>query len=151
MISDTARLRPSLLALSGGIVASTVAALYVVLITREDSVPRERVQIAFIASMLIATGATGATGAAGLTGAVWPRAYVRAVLLSAAGAGMVVWGTIGMFTIGLPLLIAAIPTWGAAVRVARRQPGSAPAPTMEMATAAMVVLVLSFGGLGVTG
>ncbi len=145
MISDTARLRPSLLALSGGIVASTVAALYVVLITREDSVPRERVQIAFIASMLIATGA------AGLTGAVWPRAYVRAVLLSAAGAGMVVWGTIGMFTIGLPLLIAAIPTWGAAVRVARRQPGSAPAPTMEMATAAMVVLVLSFGGLGVTG
>ena len=64
---------------------------------------------------------------------------------------MVVWGTIGMFTIGLPLLIAAIPTWGAAVRVARRQPGSAPAPTMEMATAAMVVLVLSFGGLGVTG
>ena len=59
MISDTARLRPSLLALSGGIVASTVAALYVVLITREDSVPRERVQIAFIASMLIATGATG--------------------------------------------------------------------------------------------
>lgn len=62
---------------------------------------------------------------------------------------MVAWGLIGIFSIGLPLLLAAVLTWWAAVRAARRVQGAAPA--MEMAMAAVGVLVLSFGGLGLAG
>jgi hypothetical protein len=137
------RPRPALSALTGGIVVSSAAALYVVLIARGDIVPEDRAKGAFIASMLVVTGAFA------LVGAVWPRAYGRAVLLSAAGAAMVVWGLIGIFSIGLPLLLAAIPTWWAAARAARRAQGSAPA--MEMAMAAVGVLVLSLGGLRLAG
>jgi len=90
--------------LRGGLVGSTVAAPYVVHLGREDVLPRERVRGAVSASMLIATGATG------LAGAVWPRACGRAALLSAVGAAVIVWGVIGIFSVGLPLLIAAIPT-----------------------------------------
>ncbi len=141
MTAGVGRPRPSLSALAGGIVASSVAGLYVVLIARGDIVPEDRASIVFIASMLVATGAFA------LVGAVWPRSYGRAVLLSAAGAAMVAWGLIAIFSIGLPLLLAAVPTWWAAARAARRAQGWAPA----LAMAPVAMLVLSFGGLRLAG
>ena len=131
---------PTLLGLAGGVVALFVAGLYLVIIFSEDSA-KDRSATAFIGSALIVTSLLA------IAGAVFPRAFGRRVLLTGAATGMTAWGVIGIFSIGMPLLLAAGLTWMAVLRMAGRVREAA----MASGAAAVAALAITLVGLSVAG
>ena len=93
-------------ALFAGVLASAVVALLLIY-PGAVSDPRDRITVA----VLIGMPAVGAVIAA----FPLPNSH-RALLLSLAGAFLIGWGIIGIFSIGLPLLVAGVVAYGAAVR-----------------------------------
>jgi hypothetical protein len=134
------RLQPTLLGLAGGMVALFVAGLYLAIIFSEDS-PNDGSSIAFIATALIATAALG------IAGALFPRAFGRRVLLTGAAMAMTAWGVVAIFSIGMPLLLAAGLTWLAVLRMA----GQAREAAMAAGAAAVVALAITLVGLALVG
>jgi hypothetical protein len=131
---------PALLGLAGGVVALFVAGLYLVIIFSEDSA-NDRSATAFIGSALIVTSLLA------IAGAVFPREFGRRVLLTAAATSMTAWGVIGIFSIGMPLLLAAGLTWMAVLRMAGRVREAA----MASCAAAIAALAITLVGLSVAG
>ena len=134
------RLQPTLLGLAGGMVALFVAGLYLAIVFSEDSA-NDGSSIAFIATALIATAALG------IAGALFPRAFGRRVLLTGAATGMTVWGVVGIFSIGMPLLLAGGLTWLAVLRMA----GQVREAAMASGTAAVAALAITLVGLSLLG
>ena len=89
--------------LAAALIAAAVAAFYVWLI-RAGYVggSDDGAAVTFIAASFALTAATI------FGGATTPKADLRVVLLAAGGAAAVAWGVIGMFSIGLPLLLAGL-------------------------------------------
>ncbi len=116
-------------------VSILVAGLYLAIILSEDS-PNDGSSIAFIATALIASSLLG------IAGSIVPRAFARRVLLTGAATAMTVWGVVGIFSIGMPLLLAAGLTWLAVVRVAAAKDAA-----IASGTAAVVALAVTFVGL----
>jgi hypothetical protein len=111
-----------------------------VIIFSEDSA-KDRSATAFIGSALIVTSLLA------IAGAVFPRAFGRRVLLTGAATGMTAWGVIGIFSIGMPLLLAAGLTWMAVLRMAGRVREAA----MASGAAAVAALAITLVGLSVAG
>ncbi|MEE8337762.1 MAG: hypothetical protein V3R95_06855 [Dehalococcoidia bacterium] len=130
------RLPPTLLGLAGGVVALFVAGLYLAIIFSEQT-GNDGTRVALVATALIATAALG------MIGAVFPRAFGRRVLLTAGATGMTAWGVAGIFSIGLPLLLAAGLSWLAVLRMA----GQVREAAMASGAAAVATLVITFVGL----
>jgi hypothetical protein len=133
-------LQPTLLGLAGGAVALFVAGLYLALVLNKDVVS-DGSSVAFIATALIATAVLG------IAGAVFPRAFRRRVLLTGAATGMTVWGVVGIFSIGMPLLLAAGLTWLATLRMA----GQVREAAMASGAAAVAALAITLVGLSLVG
>lgn len=132
------RLPLTLLGLAGGTVSLFVAGLYLAIILSEET-PNDGTRVAFIGSALIATSLLG------IAGAIFPRAFGRRVLLSGAATAMTAWGVVGIFSIGMPLLLAAGLTWLAVLRMA----GGVREAAMASGAAAVVALAITLVGLSI--
>ena len=119
--------------------ALATAAVYLVLVLGQGSVPSDVVTVAFVALYLAALAA--------LLAASLLRSWsmvVRLSLRAAAAGGLLVLGVLAIFSIGLPLLIAGAMATGATVRT-RRGPVLGGSSISAVAAAALAVVVLVAG------
>ena len=88
----------------GGAIAATVALFYLWLIREGhvDAGGEDRAAVAFVAATF------ALCAAALLAGALTASADLRVLLLAAGGAVSVAWGVLGLFTLGLPLLVSGV-------------------------------------------
>ena len=105
--------RPSLLGLAAAALSGAVAVWYLVLIA-QGAVGYEghEVYVAVVAAILFAQAGLAAAGAV--------RRSVA--LLAAAGALLLATGVLGLFSIGMPLLVASLLAWAAAAWTWMRRP-----------------------------
>ncbi len=126
----------STLSLIAALIAFADDALYILLIRSQGNSLDARVM--FVA-FFIATEAAVALGAA-LVG----RRAVRVVLLGAASGGLLALGLLGLFSIGLPLVVAGLLTTLAWTRSTRSSHPS-PVKPLSLAVAVVAVGVLAVG------
>lgn len=101
---------PSIAGLTAAVVALVIDAVYISIIESQDE-GEWRAALGF--GLLI-----GAGGFAAAVGSLFRRGPTRTTLLGAAAAVLVVVGVLGIFSIGLPLLVAGLLAAGGAVRSA---------------------------------
>jgi hypothetical protein len=120
---------PSLIA---ALIAFADDALYVLLFRSQGSSQDELARVVFF----IASDATVALGAA-----LVDRPAVRTVLLGAASGGLFALGLLGLFSIGLPLVVAGVLTTAAWTRSTRpSQPTSVKSLSLAVAVVAVGIL-----------
>ena len=114
--------------------------LYVAIILDEGVASNDRSAVMFV------TAALAASSSLAISGSLWPHSYGRVVLLSGAATAMFAWGLIGIFSVGMPLLLGSWLTWTATIRAwnARRE------ATAAAAAASVIALVVTMVGLAVT-
>ena len=104
--------RPSFSGLAGAVIAAAVTCLYLVLAAREGNN-----DLAIVATFAVLIGGSAAAAAVGSLIADGP---LRVALLATAATILLVVGVLGIFTIGMPLLLAGALTTGAAIRAGGR-------------------------------
>lgn len=124
-------------ALAAAVLSGAVFGLWLsVILVQEDVGRDEAVRHLFVGAMLFALPALAVAGASSTA----PTA--RLVLLAAAASGMLAWGILAIFSVGLLLLIASVLAWIAVVSAAR-----AGGNRVSAALAAVGVFVLTLGYL----
>ena len=130
----------SLLAGGAALIALFVDALYLLVIASEDPSARDADRIALVAATVAVAGLAclGSLAAGPL----------RVPLLTGAATVLAVWGVVGIFSIGLPLLVATGLAGAAAYRAAETAPSGA-----FRAAIALPIGVLAFlvAGIALTG
>ena len=106
------------LGLLAGAITLADAAFYLLIISREDS-PNDWAVVGLIAALIVLAGVVTIAGS-------MEEGRVRTALLGAATPILLVIGFLGMFSIGLPLLIAGILTGIGAATATRGRPPSQP-------------------------
>ena len=117
-----------------------MTALYVEIILDEGVASDDRSAVMFV------TAALAASSSLAILGSLWPHSYGRVVLLSGAATAMFAWGLIGIFSIGMPLLLGSGLTWVATIRTWNEGREA----TAVAAAASVVALVVTIVGLAVT-
>ena len=82
-------------------IAGVVDVLYLVLIAQQDTEPLTDSRVVLVATLVLSAGVAAATGS------LSHRLLLRLNLLSLATSLLLVLGLVGLFSIGLPLLVAA--------------------------------------------
>lgn len=131
--------RVSPFGLAAAAVAAATDVVYVSVIVSQGG-PHNLDRVVAVATAIAAAGAAAAAGSLVSS----PR--VRALLLSTAAATLVVWGVIGVFSIGALLLVAA----ALAALGAARVPGAGRVIAAAVPVIAAAVLVLSIAALELT-
>ncbi len=126
--------------MSGGFIALGVTVLYVAIILDEGVASNDRSAVMFVSSALAASSSLA------ISGSLWPSPYGRIVLLSGAATAMFAWGLIGIFSVGMPLLLGSGFTWGATIRAWNEQREA----TAAAGAASVIALVVTVAGLAVT-
>lgn len=123
MATRTTR-RPGVgLAIAAGVIAFLDVGLYVALIVEQGE--DETGAVAIVAGIIVALGALAIAAGAATS---WP-ARTRLLALGAATGGLLATGVLGIFSIGLPLLIAGVCclfAWGRIAGAERPVPDGAP-------------------------
>ena len=94
-------------------IAGTVDVGYLWLIHQQGTEPLTDGRVVLVATLV------GIAGAAAAAGAVTPRPRARVSLLALASSLLMMLGVVGLFSIGLPLLVAAVFALGGAVIASR--------------------------------
>ena len=87
--------------LAAAAIAGVVDVLYLVIIAQQDTEPLTDSRVVLVATLVLSAGVAAATGS------LSHRPLLRLNLLSLATSLLLVLGLIGIFSIGLPLLVAA--------------------------------------------
>jgi hypothetical protein len=100
--------RPSIAGITAAAISLVMVAVYISLIASQGE---SDWNIVIVIAVLI-----GSAGAAAAVGSLLPYGPVRVGLLTVSAATLIVLGLIGIFSIGLPLLVAGWLATGAAIR-----------------------------------
>ena len=126
-------------------VAGLTAVVYITIITAEGIERDDAAETALIAASFASAALAAAAGSL-LPGTGW-----RLLLLSWSATTLIVWGFLGIFSIGLPLLVAGILSAMAVSRTARSVPADVAVKVIAPAVITAVLLavaVLALGGGG---
>ena len=144
MVTEAVRVPGRALAIIAGVITLATTVLYLALITSEDET--DEGVVAIVTAVLVILGA--AALAAGLV-AGW-GARTRLIVLGAATGGLVAAGVLGVFSIGLPLIVAAVCclfAWGRVASAVRPVPSGAPllSAVAGVVTGAVAVVAILAG------
>jgi hypothetical protein len=123
VVTQAVRVPGRALATIAGVIALATTVLYLTLITSEEEA--DTGVVAIVTAVLVILGA--AALAAGLVVAWTPR--TRLIVLGATTGGLLAAGVLGIFSIGLPLIAAAVCclfAWGRVASAVRPVPSGAP-------------------------
>ena len=145
MVAEAVRVPGRALAIVAGVIALAMTVLYLALITSEDEA--DAGVVAIVTAVLVILGA--AALAAGLVVAWPPR--TRLIVLGATTGGLLAAGVLGIFSIGLPLIVAAVCclfAWGrvGVLGTARALGGTARCPPSPASWTGAVVVVAILAG-----
>jgi len=136
---ERAHVEGSRLAIAAGVLGLVVALGYLVIIYDEAERTSGRVAVVFL--FILAVSALALAGGSAFT----RSARMTAIVLGAATGGLLTAGVLGIFSIGLPLLIAGVlsaAAWGRSVSSVRPVPVGVPILSTVAAIASGAVLIL---------
>jgi hypothetical protein len=138
VVAEGVRIAGSRLATAAGIVGLAVDVAYVAIILEQGESRLGRV--AFVAVFILAVSTFAIFGVSSFTRSPGPRL----IMLGAAAGGFLTIGVIGIFSIGLPLLVAGTMcgiAWVRSARAMRPVPGGVPLLSGSAAIATGAILV----------